>query len=304
MPSTQLPSVRQLRYFATLEVEQHFGRAAEACHVSQPAFSVAIRELEERLGLQLVDRNSRRVAITPAGREIAAQARLCLRDLEQLCELATARREPMAGPLTIGVIPTIAPFLLPRVLPQTRRRFPHLQLFIREAQSEELLNQLEDGQLDVVLLALPYPMRNVTSMQLFKDPFLLAYRRGTKLIDPDGFSVNRITADTVLLLEEGHCLRDHAMAACKVRNLAPVNPFAATSLFTLLEMVDSDLGVTFLPQMAVGSALLRQTHIQTAALPRGGHRDIALIWRKSSGRQKEFRQLGQLIRDTAGANAQ
>ncbi|MBT8445259.1 MAG: hydrogen peroxide-inducible genes activator, partial [Gammaproteobacteria bacterium] len=287
----QLPTVKQLRYFVALEQTGHFGRAAEACFVSQSAFSVAIRELETVLDVQLVDRTTKRVAITPIGREIAAQARLALRDIEQLMEMAGRARQPLTGRLTLGAIPTIAPFLLPKALPYIRKRHPDLQVFIREDRTADLCDGLVDGSLDAILLALPYPLRNVEVESLFRDRFLLACHKNTQLVDPEKFSVNRVTANSVILLEDGHCLRDHALAACKVRNLDVVNRFAATSLLTLIEMVDADLGVTFIPEMAAGSSLLKQTNVKTWPMARNNYRDIALAWRKSSARSDEFRML-------------
>lgn len=300
---SQLPSVRQLRYFVALEEAGHFGRAAEACNVSQSAFSVAIRDLETLLGISLVDRSNRSVTITPTGRDVAAQARLCLRDLGQIADLAARRQGPMTGPLTLGVIPTIAPFVLPKYLAKLRRLYPALRLFIREAQTDELVKALDSGELDLVLLALPYPLPRLTTMPLFKDHFLLACREGTELVDPETFAVNRVTAGSILLLQDGHCLRDQAMAACRVQQLEAVNSFAASSLLTLLAMVDGDLGVTFLPEMAVGSALLKQTRIRTWPLKRGGHREIALAWRHNSSREDEFRELGERIRELAAPTA-
>lgn len=296
---SQLPSVRQLRYFVALAQAGHFGRAADACNVSQSAFSVAIRGLETLLGVSLVDRSNRSVTITPTGRDVAAQARLCLRDLGQIADLAARRQGPMTGPLTLGIIPTIAPFILPKCLAKLRRRFPDLRLYIHEAQTDELVKGLDSGQLDLALLALPYLLPRLSTMTLFEDRFLLACRDNSELVDPEHFAVNRVTAGSILLLQDGHCLRDQAMAACRVRKLETVNSFAATSLLTLLAMVDGDLGVTFLPEMAVGSALLKQTRIRTWPLKRGGHRDIALAWRHNSAREEEFRELGERITELA-----
>jgi LysR family hydrogen peroxide-inducible transcriptional activator len=296
----RLPSVRQLRYFVALEEAGHFGRAADACHVSPSAFSVAIRDLENTLDLSLVDRSNRTVTITPTGREVAAQARLCLRDIGQIATLAETRRGPMKGPLTLGIIPTIAPFLLPRILPRLRRLFPELKLFIREEQTDTLVAGLEKGSLDLALLARPYPLPKLGVMPLFKERFLLACRQRTELVNPESFSVNRVNAGNILLLEDGHCLRDHAMAACRVRSMEKVNAFAASSLLTLLAMVEGDLGVTFLPEMAVGSALLKQSRIRTWPMKQGGQREITLTWRKSSARQEEFRALGRHIKELAG----
>ncbi len=291
-----LPSVRQLRYFVALEQIGHFGRAAEACFVSQSAFSVAIRDLERLLGLRLVERSKRRVTITPEGREVATQARLCLRDMEGLLELARERRRPLAGPLRLGVIPTIAPFLLPVVLPGIRRKYPELQLYIREGLTDALLDELRGGALDIVLFALPYPLENIEVMRLFRDRFLLAAREDTRLVDPEKFAVNRLSAESILLLEEGHCLREHALSACRLRNRTKLSRFAASSLLTLLEMVASDLGVTFVPEMAVGSGLLRGTPVRTWPLKEDSYREIALAWRTSSARGSEYRKLGEMFR--------
>jgi len=264
--------------------------------VSQSAFSVAIRDLEQLLGVRLAERTNRRVTVTPEGREIATQARLCLRDLEGLADIARERSRPLAGPLRLGVIPTIAPFLLPAVLPKIRRRFPDLQLFIREGLTDALAGELLAGTLDLVLLALPHPLHNVEVMPLFRDRFLLACRADTRLVDPKNFSVNQLPPESILLLEEGHCMRDHALSACRLRNRTKLSGFAASSLHTLLEMVDGDLGVTFVPAMAVGSGLLKHTAIRTWPLRDDSFREIALAWRQSSARGKEFRQLGEIIR--------
>ena len=302
-PVRRLPTVRQLRYFVTLDQLGHFGRAAAACFVSQSAFSVAIRDLEQLLGMRLVERTNRRVTITPEGREIATQARLCLRDIEGLVDLARDRSRPLSGPLHLGVIPTIAPFLLPAVLPGIRRKFPDLQLYIREALTETLLTELRGGTLDLVLMALPHPLHNVEVMTLFRDRFLLACRDDTKLIDPRHFSLGQLAPESVLLLEEGHCMREHALSACRLKNRAKLSRFAASSLHTLLEMVDGDLGITFVPEIAVGSGLLKHTRIRTWPLRDDGYREIALAWRQSSARAAEFRQVGEIIRGTRVAAA-
>jgi LysR family hydrogen peroxide-inducible transcriptional activator len=300
-PARRLPSVRQLRYFAALEELGHFGKAAERCFVSQSAFSVAIRELEELLGVRLVERTNRRVTITPEGREIAVQARLVLRDLEGLVDLARERSRPLAGPLRLGVIPTIAPFLLPAALPAIRRRYPELQLYIREGLTGPLVDELHHGTLDLVLLALPHELPNVEVMPLFRDRFLLAAREGTKLVDPKRFSLHQLAPESILLLEEGHCMREHALSACRLRNRAKVSRFSASSLHTLLEMVDGDLGITFVPEIAARSGLLRHTRVRTWPLRDDGFREIALAWRRSSARAQEFRQLGELVRDARQA---
>ncbi len=292
---SRLPTLRQLRYFLALVEHEHFGRAAEACFVSQSAFSNAIQELEATLGRRLVDRTNRRVTITATGQEIAVQARLCLRDVESLVELAQTDDEPLAGKFRLGVIPTIAPFMLPRSLPSLRRRFRKLQLYLFEDETLLLHERLLKGDLDAILIALPFDLAHVEVMPLFREGFRLACRSDTTLVDPENYRFNRLNAESVLLLEEGHCLRDHAMAACRVRNLETVNRFAASSLLTLIAMVDADLGVTFLPDMAEGSALLRPTRVKTFPLKEKGYREIALVWRSASGRADEFRMLGEFF---------
>ena len=292
-----LPTVKQLRYFVALAEHRHFRRAAEACFVSQSAFSVAIRELETALETRLVDRTNRKVTITRTGQEVAVQARLCLRDIEDLAELARAERAPLAGPLHLGVIPTIAPFLLPRALPRLRRACPDLRLYLHEDTTARIHAGLMAGRLDLLLLALPCALRNVEVLPLFRDPFRLACRKGTRLVDPERPRLNRLNAGSVLLLEDGHCLRGHALAACRLRNAESLSPFSATSLLTLVEMVDADLGITFLPEMAEGAALLRHTRIGTWPVPGGGHREIGLAWRRGGARAAEFARLGELLRE-------
>jgi len=293
----KLPSIRQLQYFVTLEEIGHFGQAAQACHISQSAFSTAIQEFELTLGVQLVDRTNRRVVITATGREVALQARICLQQLQDIARLARDTDAPLSGKLVLGVIPTIGPFLLPRLLKKLRRAFPKLQLYLKEQRSDELYAGLQQGAIDLLLMALPYPLKNVETQVLFRDSFLLACRKGTTLVNPAKFTVDQLNPESVLLLEDGHCLRDHAVSACHISELDKVNRFAASSLHTLLEMVESDLGVTFVPAMAQGSALLRGTSIATYPVKSAGHRDIALIWRKGSNHSLDFRSLGVVIRE-------
>ncbi len=292
----QLPTTKQLRYFAALAEHKHFGRAAEACFVSQSAFSIAIQELESLLNVRLVDRTHKRVVITRLGVEIATQARLCLRDMESLVELAKTQREPLSGTLRLGVIPTIAPFLLPRLMPPLRRSFPKLDLYLKEDLTHRIYEELMAGELDAILYAEPFDLTGVTTRELFNDAFVLAYHDGTDLIDPKKYSFNRLNSQSVLLLEDGHCLRNHAISACKIRDFAKVRPFSATSLTTLVQMVDSDLGITFLPEMSLDTTLLRGTRIKTQKLKESSHRTIAIAWRKGSARGDEFMKLGDFIK--------
>ena len=291
----KLPTIKQLRYFVALTETEHFGRAAEVCFVSQSAFSNAIQELESLLEVQLVDRTNRSVTITAMGQQLATQARLCLRDVESLVEMARGQREPLTGELHLGVIPTIAPFLLPAALPKLRRKYPKLELYLHEDQSQRIYDRLMDGELDVLLLALPYDMRGVEIMPLFEDRFALAYRHGTKRVDPDNYRFSRLDADSILLLEDGHCLRDHALAACKIRNTQKVRRIGASSILTLVEMVDADLGITFLPELARNSLILKNTRVRMKPLEENSYRTIGLAWRKGTDREEEFRMLGEFM---------
>ncbi len=297
MINPKLPSTKQLRYFVALAETGHFGRAAEASFVSQSAFSNAIREFESLLDAQLVDRTNRNVTITALGQQIAVQARLCLQDIQALVEMAGGQQQPLTGELRLGVIPTIAPFMLPKALPKLRKAYPDLKLYLIEDQTQRVVERMMDGELDVLLLALPWSMRGVDELPLFKDRFCLAYREGTERVDPDRYRFSRLDADSILLLEDGHCLRDHALAACKIRNNQKIRSFAASSLLTLVEMIDADLGVSFLPEMATGSALLKNTRVRLQPLEASSYRTIGLAWRKGSRRVEEFELLGQFLSD-------
>lgn len=291
-----LPTIKQLRYFVALEKHLHFGNAAKACFVSQSAFSVAIKELESQLGAQLVDRTNKSVTITRVGREIANNARHCLRDIEYLVEVAQSNQKPLTGRLNLGVIPTIAPFVLPSLLPDIRQSYPDLKLYLREDTTRALHDFLIEGELDLILIALPFKLSNVEVMPLFNDRFSLACHKDSALIDPLNYSLNKLPKESVLLLEDGHCLRDHALSACKIRNQDTVSRFAASSLLTLVSMVDSDIGITYLTDMARNSSLLKNTDIKTYPLDEKSYREIGLAWRKGSARADEFKMLGETIR--------
>jgi LysR family hydrogen peroxide-inducible transcriptional activator len=292
----RIPTLKQLQYFLALTETGHFGRAADRCFVSQSAFSNAIRELETNLGTQLVDRTNRNVTITAMGQEIAVQARLVIRDVDSLVETARGLDEPLTGELRLGVIPTIAPFLLPGALPKLRKEYPDLELLLAEDQTDRIYHRLMDGDLDLLLLALPWQMHGVEEMSLFKDKFYLACRDGTARVEPENYRYNRLDSDSILLLEDGHCLREHALAACKLRDTQKVRRFGASSLLTLIEMVDADLGISFLPEMARGSALLRNTRVKLWPMGERSYRTIGLVWRKGSRRADEFRLLGRFLR--------
>ena len=291
----QLPTIKQLRYFNSLVKHQHFGRAAEASHVSQSAFSVAIKELESLVGMQLVDRTNKQVTVTETGHEFSATARKILEDLEELVTSIQGRNEPLSGKLKLGVIPTIAPFLIPQVLSSIRNDYPLLELYLVEDLSQRLYERLMLGEIDLILLALPYEMRGVEVETLFDDRFYLAQHQDSKWTPSIDEARLDLDSEAILLLEDGHCLRDHAISACKLKQKDSVSRFAASSIFTLIQMVDEDLGVTYLPEMAIGSSLMSETRIETAPMPDDSYREIGLAWRQGSSRTKEFRLLGEYI---------
>ncbi|MDG2108060.1 MAG: LysR substrate-binding domain-containing protein [Woeseiaceae bacterium] len=220
-----------------------------------------------------------------------------MRDIESLIEIAQDNNKPLCGELRLGIIPTIAPFILPAVLPKIRKAFPELRLFLIEDQTQRIYERLMKGELDLLLLALPWEMRGVKQKVLYQDKFYLAYHQNTNRVDPKNYRFNRLETDSVLLLEDGHCLRDHALTACKIRKTQKVRRFGASSLLTLVEMVDADLGITFLPEMARDSSLLRNTQVRMHPLSDKSYRNIGLAWRKSSNRSKEFLLLGDFISD-------
>jgi LysR family hydrogen peroxide-inducible transcriptional activator len=279
----------------------HFGQAASACNVSQSTLSAGIQELEDLLGAILLERTKRTVVPTPLGRDLAERARGLLSGAEELVDLARAAREPMAGPLHLGVIPTIGPFLLPRALPRLRETYPKLQLYLREDQTARLIERLEAGELDAVLLALPYALGDLEVMDLGEDRFSVVYPAGHDLPQAEAATPADIAGENLLLLEDGHCLRDQALAACELEGARRNAAFNGTSLHTLAQMVANDLGVTLMPQMALDAGIVRG--LDVAVRPLSGktpHRRIGLVWRRSSARKETFRQLGEALKAELG----
>ena len=299
-----LPTFRQLEHLVLLAEHGHFGRAAAACHVTQSTLSASIKELENILQASLVDRTKRRVVLTPLGREIVERARRILRDGEDLVEAARAESEPLSGTLRMGVVPTIGPFLLPNILPRLRRIYPALRLYLVEDLTARLVEELHAGRLDIVLLALPYDCGNVEVRTLFQDPFKVALPHGHLLAGGKTVDLEQLRHTGLLLLKEGHCLRDQALAACGLADRKEIEPVEATSLHTLVQMVDNGLGATLLPQLAIDGGILSGTTL--AVLPTAGEqpsREIGLIWRRGTGRQREFdllaSELGRLVEERA-----
>jgi LysR family hydrogen peroxide-inducible transcriptional activator len=275
---------------------QHFGQAAGASHVSQSTLSAGILELEETLGVSLVERNNRKVILTPIGDEAVDRARELLVGIEDMVSVCAGAGKPFHGKMRLGVIPTIAPYLLPGLLKQIRHRYPEFQLFIREDLSQPLVDALQAGELDVLLLALPFPAEQVETMSLFEDEFLLAFPKSHALAAIETLRTADLKGEALLLLEEGHCLRDHALEACKLRDSQITVPYQATSLTTIVQMVANGIGITLLPQMAVGAGIASSTDLVIKPFKQAKvTRRIGLMWRKKTPRTVEFRQLGDVI---------
>lgn len=293
-----LPTLRQLQYLVAVHDEGHFGRAAQACFVTQSTLSAGVQELEKLLGTELVERARQGVRFTPLGKEIVERARRLLREAEEITGLAQAAGLPLSGELSMGVIPTIAPFLLPRVLPDLRKAYPQLKLYLREETSQQACDALHRGSLDCVLLALPFPCGDVDSESLFDDELLLALRRKQADSLPRQVPPAAIRNSDLLLLEDGHCLTDHSLAACG--RTAPRSAMLGTSIHTLIQMVDNGLGLTLVPKMAVDAGILEGTSLVSRELDADNAvRQIALIWRRRSPREKEFRLLAETFRTSA-----
>src|SRR5215212_8133789 len=293
---THLPTVKQLQYLVALRQHGHFGKAAESCFVTQSTLSAGLRELETLLRVTLVERTRRVVRFTALGEQVADKAARVIREAEELADLARAEGKPLHGELRMGVIPTIAPFLLPAMLPRLRREWPNLKLYLREETSQAACEALQRGQLDCVLLALPFGCGDVASVELFDDPLFVAFPRGEA---PDGAAVETAAIDEnrLLLLEDGHCLKDHALAACNRPELRADAAMMGTSLHTLVQMVDNGLGLTFVPSMAIEAGILDGTRVEARPLRSDrDYRRIALVWRRSSPREEEFRLLADSLR--------
>lgn len=296
--STYLPTLKQLQYLVALADHGHFGRAADACFVTQSTLSAGLRELETLIGITLVERTRRVVRFTPLGLKIAEKARRVLREAEELSELARAAGKPLSGDLRMSVIPTIAPFLLPRILPHLREAWPELKLYLREETTGAACDSLHRGHVDCVLIALPYHCGDVETIDLFEDRLFVAFPEKDSPPPAAVFPAAAIDPDRLLLLEDGHCLKDHALSACNRPELRAESTMIGTSLHTLVQMVDNDLGITLLPEMAIDAGILANTHVDVR--PLGAEhpaRRIALAWRKGSPRDKEFHLLADALRD-------
>jgi LysR family transcriptional regulator, hydrogen peroxide-inducible genes activator len=300
--ATYLPTLKQLQYLVALRDHGHFGKAAEACFVTQSTLSAGLRELESLIGITLVERTRRVVRFTPLGLAIAEKAQRVLREAEELSEMARAAGKPLSGEMRMGVIPTIAPFLLPHILPKLRTDWPDLKLFLREETSPAACDSLQRGQIDCILLALPYSCGEVDTAELFDDRLFVAFPKGEPDNPPKKISPETLDEGRLLLLEDGHCLKDHALAACNRPELRAEARMMGTSLHTLVQMVENGLGTTMLPEMAIDAGILRDTHIVARPLDaEHPSRTIALVWRKNSPREKDFRLLAKAMKEASAA---
>ncbi|WP_294236018.1 hydrogen peroxide-inducible genes activator [uncultured Sphingomonas sp.] len=300
MAATYLPTLKQLQYLVALQDHGHFGRAADACFVTQSTLSAGLRELETLIGVTLVERTRRVVRFTPLGERIADKARRVLREADELGDMARAAGRPLSGEMRMSVIPTIAPFMLPRILPRLRRDYPDLKLFLREEPSGPACERLHNGRTDCVLLALPFACGEVTAEPLFDDRLFVAFPSDEDRAPPAAIPAAAIDENRLLLLEDGHCLKDHALAACNRPELRAEATMLGTSLHTIVQMVDNGLGMTMLPEMALKSGILDNTNITARPLDAdNAMRKIALVWRRASPREKDFRLLAQVLSEAA-----
>ncbi|MBD2842157.1 hydrogen peroxide-inducible genes activator [Erythrobacter rubeus] len=295
--SIYLPTIKQLQYLVALHEHGHFGRAADASFVSQSTLSAGIRELESLLGVTLVERSRRVVRFTALGEQVVAKANRLLREAEELSDLVQASGKPLSGQLRMSVIPTIAPFMIPRLLPRLKKERPDLQLMLREETSQDAIESLQHGRVDCVLLALPFDTGDVEVEHISDDRLYVAFPKDDPRDPPAQVPPDMIDQGRLLLLEDGHCLRDHALAACNRSELRGSASMIGTSLHTLVQMVDNDLGLTMLPEMAIEAGILKSTDV--VARPVEGEtakREIVLVWRKNSPREADFKLLAEELR--------
>lgn len=298
-----LPTLRQLQFFLALVRRQSFSKAASDCLVSQSTLSSAIKELEAVLDRLLVDRSTRHFSLTPAGKDVAERATKILAAAEDLAR-SVSTRKPLEGPFNLGVIPTIAPFLLPNAAPGLAKKFPRLELFLREDLTAALAERLADGTLDAALLAFPYDLPGADWIKIGEDPFLFAAPAGSPLAARKSLNSADLKEARLLLLEDGHCMRDHALDACKLRQDDVAGAFGATSLFTLTQMVRAGLGATLLPKMAVDAGLASNAGLAVAPLAAPAPaRTIGLAWRKGSGRREDCELLAAHFSEAFARNS-
>ncbi len=289
-------NIRAIQYLVTLAEVRHFSRAAERCHVSQPTLSTQIRKLEEELGVQLVERNPRQVMLTAVGEEIVVRARTILAEVDAMRAIARRSRDPHSGTVRIGIFPTLAPYLLPHVVPRIRRDFPRLTLRLFEEKTEQVLAMLDQGRLDAGLLALPLNHEGLHVRELFEEPFLLALPEHHPLCEREQIHLSDLENQELMLLEDGHCLREQALEVCQLTGAHEQLDFYATSMETLRQMVAANTGITLMPALAVSPPVAHTDNLVTRPFAEPGpSRKIAMVWRKSSALGDFLEELAALF---------
>ena len=292
---SQIPTLRQIQYFIAVADTLSFSRAAELCNVTQSTLSAGLNDLELILDEKLFDRSSRNVALTRMGHDLIDPARNLLNGAEEFVHAARRHRAPLSGPLTLGVIPTIAPYLLPRILPKLQKQFPQLELNLREDTTARLLDAMAKNQIDAVLMAFPFDTPGMEQLGLWHEPFFIAQPATHKAPRSKPATLDDLAGQDILLLDDGHCLRDHAMAACRLQSKAQKKTFGATSLPTLIQMVGHGYGLTLLPAMAVDLKNPPPGIVLRPFASPQPTREVGLCWRKNSPRATEFRLLGEFV---------
>ncbi len=299
-----LPSVRQLECFVAVAEKLNFREAAQRCHITQPALSAQIQQLEDLLEVKLFERDRRRVVPTEAGAALVDKACAILVELRDLSDTAAIHKEPLAGTLKLGVIPTVAPYVLPRALKEVRKRYPNLRLLLREDRTEQLVDQLFDGSLDLILVALEAELSDAETLPLFSDPFLLAVSQDHRLSGRKRVSEKDLESEPVLLLDDGHCLRDQALSICDRVGASELADCRASSLATLVQMVAGGVGITLIPGLSAKVEVGRSRSVEVIPFgARGPARTIGLAWRPSSMRAAEFERFGSAITEGIGRSA-
>lgn len=285
-------SIKQLKYALAVEKTLHFKKAAELSNISQSALSTAVNELEKQLGLQIFERDNKKVLITPVGKQVLAKARNIILQVEDLEHLADSQKAPLSFPMTVGVIPTICPFLLPRVMPILNDRYPQSRLNIVEDQSEELIDMVRRGEIDMAILALPYPCDGLLTMEFWQEDFYWVALRGAENTQRNEIASNELDHCELMLLKEGHCLKEHILEACKLSDQAINKTLGATSLNTLIQMVLGKLGTTLIPQMALDQLISQHEELVAVHLDETGpHRRIACVIRPNYTRTSSIEAL-------------
>ncbi|MGH8285692.1 MAG: LysR substrate-binding domain-containing protein [Steroidobacteraceae bacterium] len=292
--------LKDLRYLVAVADARHFGRAAERCFVSQPTLSAQLKKLEDYLGVQLIERQPKRICLTEAGREVVARARRILEASDEVVQLARTHRDPLAGKLRVALLPTIGPYLLPQLAPQVRKRLPRLELMLYEYQTAAMLQKLQAGEIDLGILALPVPLDGLDARDLYEEPFVVALPENHRLAKRTSVRVEDLGEETLLLLEDGHCLRDQALEVCSRVGVHEKQDFRATSLETLRQMVATGGGITLLPELASRGAYgaARGVVVRPFARPAPVRR-VGAVWRKSTARRGAIDALCKLIAERA-----